>query len=232
MNKQLDFSLEVKGVPDEEGVFEGLASPYGGPADSYGDIIEPGAYASTLNAHFRAGTMPLMLWNHNPDQPIGVWEEFAEQGRGLVGKGRLLRGVRKAEEVYIMLKNRAVRGLSIGYQVVESVPDGKFNRLKAIDLHEVSIVAFPAAKRARVDVVKADCEHYALMRERMLAGEPLTKRELERGLRDAFDFSRAEAEKAVRLCFGEIGRGELGNVPENDALQAIAALRDALKGFA
>jgi HK97 family phage prohead protease len=231
MNKTLDFNLEIKAAPDDEGTFEGLASPFGGAPDSYGDVVDPGAYAETLAAHKRRGTMPLMLWGHNPDEPIGVWEELAEDGTGLRGKGRLLRGVRKADEVYIMLKARAVRGLSIGYRVVESVPDGNLTRLKKLDLLEVSVVAFAAAPRARVTTVK-DSDHIALMRARLLAGELPSDRELEKGTRDAFGLSNAQAERFVRLLRKGQAQGEPGDASNDpNTLAAVAALRDALKGF-
>jgi HK97 family phage prohead protease len=232
MNKTLDFDLEIKAAPDDEGTFEGLASPFGGSPDSYGDVIEAGAYAETLRAHKLRGTMPLMLWGHNPDLPIGVWESMSEDGTGLRAKGRLLRGVAKAEEVYIMLKNRAVRGLSIGYRVVESVPDGAITRLKKLDLLEVSVVAFPAAPRARVTGVK-NTDNYALLRARLLAGDLPSDRELEKGMRDAFDLSNSQAERVVRLLRKGPALGEPGDEPNDDnAALAVALLRDAIKGFA
>jgi HK97 family phage prohead protease len=230
MNK-LDFHLEIKAAPDDEGTFEGMASPFGGSPDSYGDVVDPGAYADTLAEHKRKGTMPLMLWGHNPDEPIGVWESLAEDGTGLRGKGRLLRGVRKAEEVYIMLKNKAVRGLSIGYRVIEAVPEGKITRLKKLDLLEVSVVAFPAAPRARVTGIKTDSDHFLALRNRLVAGDPPSLREWDKGLRDAFGLSNSEAERAVRLCLKEIAQGEPVNAETDKDTLAIAMLRDALKGF-
>jgi uncharacterized protein len=232
VNKTLDFNLEIKASDqDGEGTFEGLASPFGGPPDSYGDVIEPGAYADTLAKHHRNGTMPIMLWGHDPAEPIGVWKSFHEDGRGLYGKGQLLKGIRRADEAHILLKNRAIRGLSIGYRVVEQEPDGPINRLKKIDLHEVSIVAIAAAPRARVTEIKHS-DHYALLRARLLAGDLPSDRELEKGMRDAFDLSNAQAERVVRLFRKGLAQGEPGNEPNDpNALAAVALLRDALKGF-
>jgi HK97 family phage prohead protease len=118
-----DFALHVKDVSDE-GTFEGYAS-VAGNVDSYGDRVESGAFGPSLAKHQREGTKPLLLWQHNPDEPIGVWESLAEDGKGLYGKARLLKGVRRADEAHILLKGGAIRGISIGYRVVKSEPDGK-----------------------------------------------------------------------------------------------------------
>lgn len=231
--KTLDFTLEVKAADqDGEGSFEGYASPFLGPADSYGDVVEPGAYADTLAKHRRSGTMPVMLWSHDQAEPIGVWKDFYEDGKGLYGKGQLLKGIRRADEAYILLKAKAIRGLSIGYRVVEAEPDGANMRLKKIDLHEVSIVAIAAAPRARVTGIKHS-DNYALLRARLLAGELPSDREIEKGMRDAFDLSNSQAERFVRSFRKGLAQGEPGDEPnDTNTLAAVAVLREALKGFA
>jgi HK97 family phage prohead protease len=229
-----DFTFEIKATDDDdEGSFTGLASPFGGPPDSYGDVVEPEAYAATLQKHHRSGTMPIMLWNHNPDEPIGVWKSFATDGKGLTGKGQLLLGVRRAQEIHLLMKAKAVTGLSIGYRAVHGEQDGPVYRLKEIDLFEVSVTPFPAAPRARVGAVKS--EHFDVLRTRLLAGDLPTDREWEKGLREAFDLTRSQAEKAVRLCLKGTAQGEPGDhatehMDDRGAL-ALALFRDALKGF-
>ena len=111
--KTQDFHLQIKSA-DDSGEFEGYASTFGGAPDAYGDVVQAGAFAESLVQHQRAGTMPLMLWAHDPNEPIGVWQEFHEDGKGLYARGTLLKGVQKADEAYIRLKAGAVRGLGIG----------------------------------------------------------------------------------------------------------------------
>src|SRR5690606_11888916 len=113
-------------------------------------------FVKSLARHAKEKTKPLMLWQHNADDPIGVWEDLAEDAKGLRGTGRLLKGVRRADEAYIMLKNGALQGLSIGYREVKVEPDGNNRRLKELDLLEISVVSFPANRRARVDLVKSE----------------------------------------------------------------------------
>jgi HK97 family phage prohead protease len=231
MIKTLDFSLDIKSA-DDDGRFEGWASPYGGKPDSYGDVIEKTAYDDTLKAHRERGTMPVMLWAHDQAQPIGVWESFESKDDGLYGVGRLIKGVRQADEAHLLMKHGAVRGLSIGYRVVEAVPDGKMTRLKRVDLHEVSIVAIPAADRARIVAVKSDSDDYLLLRARLLAGELPSDRELDKGMKVAFDLSNSQAERVVRLFRKGLAQGDPVNEPNDEtSTLAVSLLRDALKGF-
>jgi HK97 family phage prohead protease len=225
--KTKDFALSVKKV-DDDGMFEGYASIFGN-TDSYGEKVMPGAFGESLAQHRREGTKPLLLWQHDPDRPIGVWDDLAEDGKGLWGKGRLLPGVRQAEEALILLRAGALRGLSIGYREVRTEPDGNHRKLLELDLVEASIVSFPANRRARVEQVKS--ENYALLRTRLVAGERPSLRELEKGMRDAFDLTNSEAERAVRLVFKEIASGEPGATTNDATAAALVQLKDALAGF-
>lgn len=227
--KTKDFALEIKSA-DDDGTFHGYASVFGN-TDSYGEICVAGCFGASLAKHRREGTKPLLLWQHNPEAPIGVWDDLAEDGKGLRGTGRLLKGVRQAEEALILLKAGALRGLSIGYREVQTEPDGERRKLLELDLIEASIVSFPANRKARVEQVKSD--NYALLRARLLAGEPPSDRELEKGMRDAFDLSNSQAERVVRLFRKGQAQGEPGDEPNDEtATLAVALLRDALKGFA
>jgi HK97 family phage prohead protease len=151
------FGLDVKAVTDE-GVIEGYASVFGGAPDSYGDIIAPGAFANTLGEHKRAGTMPLMLWGHDASQPpIGNWTDMAEDGKGLWVQGSVDLEDPMGQRVYRGLKNKRMKGLSIGYEARDSEQDNKrgVRILKDVKLWEVSPVNFPAHPRAAVDTVKS-----------------------------------------------------------------------------
>lgn len=226
--KTKDFALEVKSA-DDDGSFTGYASVFGN-VDSYGEICVDGCFSKSLTKHQRDGTKPLLLWQHDPEKPIGVWDSLSEDGKGLIGTGRLLKGVRQAEEALILLRAGALRGLSIGYREVKAEPDGSTRKLVELDLIEASIVSFPANRKASITHVKT--ENFALLRNRLMAGDRPSLREWEKGLRDAFELSHAEAERAVRLCFKETAQGEPGaNETDQLTLAAAALFRDALKGF-
>ena len=68
---------------------QGYASLWGAE-DQGGDIVEPGAYAASLARLRASGDSIKLLWQHDPAQPIGVWDEVREDARGLYVKGRIL----------------------------------------------------------------------------------------------------------------------------------------------
>jgi HK97 family phage prohead protease len=131
-------------------VVEGYASLFG-RSDQGGDIVQPGAYGASLNRlAARAGRVK-MLWQHDPAQPIGVWDEVREDATGLWVKGRILTEVEKGREAAALVAAGAIDGLSIGYRTVKAERDGKGRRLLSeLELWEVSLVTFPMLPEARV----------------------------------------------------------------------------------
>lgn len=129
---------------------EGYASLFG-KTDSGGDRVERGAYARSLVALTTAGRRVKMLWQHDPRQPIGVWDEVREDATGLYVKGRLLTDVAQGREAAALLAAGAIDGLSIGYRTVRAAKDDRGVRLLSeVELWEVSLVTFPMLAEARV----------------------------------------------------------------------------------
>jgi len=157
MNEITDMGLEHKFVAIgstetvEDGVkIEGYAS-YFGEVDRGGDIVARGAYAASLHALGAKGGQVKMLWQHDPAQPIGVWDEVREDARGLFVKGRILADVAKGREAAALIAAGAIDGLSIGYRTVKATKDDKGRRLLTeLELWEVSLVTFPMLPSARV----------------------------------------------------------------------------------
>ncbi|MFN3936641.1 MAG: HK97 family phage prohead protease [Gemmobacter sp.] len=128
----------------------GHASLFGVP-DQGGDVVLPGAYAASLKALRAAGRQVRMLWQHDPAQPIGIWDRVEEDERGLYVEGRLLPEVARAREAAALIGAGALDGLSIGYRTRRAERDQKGRRLLAeIELWEVSLVTFPMLPSARV----------------------------------------------------------------------------------
>ena len=82
---------------------EGYASVFG-VRDRGGDVVMPGAYAASLARMAAAGRRVKLLWQHDAAQPIGVWDEIAEDGHGLRVKGRLLTEVGRGREAVALLE--------------------------------------------------------------------------------------------------------------------------------
>lgn len=206
-----EFGLSVKDVSDA-GVIEGYGSVFGGSPDSYGDIVKPGAFTDSLVRHKREGTMPLMLWGHNSSEvPIGNWDDMAEDGKGLWVHGKIDLEDSLGVRVHRALKQRRMRGLSIGYETIGSETDAKkpgIRYLTKLDLWEVSPVNFPAKRNALVQDVKSILD----------AGNLPSVREFEEFLRDA-GFSKTLATTIASKATPHL-RGD----PEAKAKDAISFL--------
>jgi len=145
-------------------VVEGYASLFG-LEDRGRDVVEQGAYAASLKSLAEKGRRVRMLWQHDPAQPIGVWDEVREDAKGLYVKGRLLVDVARAREAAALLEAGAIEGLSIGYRTVKATKDDAGRRrLAELELWEVSLVTFPMLPEARVGA-KGEAPDDALMRD-------------------------------------------------------------------
>lgn len=224
--KTKDFAVSVKDV-GEDGTFEGYGSIFGN-LDSYGEIVEPGAFMKSLARHAKEKSSPLMLWQHNPDDPIGVWDDVTEDRKGLLCKGRFLLDVQSGREAYVRAKAGAVRGLSIGYREIKVEPDGNNRKLLELDLMEVSVVSFAANRRAGITAIKSErMEEFA---RRLRDGDPMPIKEFEDILRDAGvpkSMATAIASHGYAKAIRSESEGEANSVPD----AALKALCDAVAGF-
>lgn len=148
---ELKFSRLGEEVSVTDGtVISGYASLFG-VADQGGDVVLPGAYGAGLGRLAAKGGSVKMLWQHDPAQPIGVWDEIREDERGLWVKGRLLPEIERAREAAALIGAGAIDGLSIGYRTIAAEKNAKGQRLLAeLELWEVSVVTFPMLNEARV----------------------------------------------------------------------------------
>ncbi|MEM9871738.1 MAG: HK97 family phage prohead protease [Pseudomonadota bacterium] len=154
---QAETGLETKfarfgaAVAVQDGhVIEGYASLFGA-CDQGGDVVRKGSYAASLKQLAEDGRRIKMLWQHDPAQPIGVWDEVREDAKGLWVKGRLLPEVAKGREAAELIAAGAIDGLSIGYRTLKAAKNDKGQRvLTELELWEVSLVTFPMLPSARV----------------------------------------------------------------------------------
>jgi HK97 family phage prohead protease len=143
--------LQVK-LATPEGTLEGYASTFHN-VDALGEIVMPGAFTETLRPTKRRKIQ--MLWNHDPAEVIGVWDEIAQDAKGLRVKGRLAMGTRRGAEARELAKMGQLY-LSIGFNTVrQSFDDDGHRLLHEIDLWEASIVAFPANPEAEIFSIKS-----------------------------------------------------------------------------
>jgi HK97 family phage prohead protease len=217
--------LELKEAANGKGwKITGYGSVFGNK-DSYGEVVERGAFSKSILKISERGRKLPMLWQHRSGQPIGVWDRMAEDSKGLEMEGTLLKGVALAEEARILADAGAVTGLSIGYYVRDSSRDEveKVIRLKELDLEETSLVTFPANDDARVEGVKMQLAR---------GGLPSVK-DFESFLRSEFGLSRTRAAAVVSSGYAKLFQREAGGEEDHDApnpvKSALADLRASLK---
>ena len=151
------IAFETKELREDadKGVFvvSGYASTFGGKPDRAGDIVMPGAFTKSLKAG-----LPQFLYNHakpgGPDNgiPIGVIRDCHENSRGLWFKAEtpwpddaFVRG-----RVVPQLRGRGLRGVSIGYKIIEQERRNDARYLKTVQLFEISLTPIPANPLAEV----------------------------------------------------------------------------------
>lgn len=128
----------------------GYASLFG-QVDLAGDVVRHGAFATSLQRLPAAAIR--MLYQHDPDQPIGHWIEAFEDDVGLWMRGQIRVERPQIQTVANLVQSGLADGLSIGFRTLAFEPRPSGGRiLTSIDLREVSIVTFPMLPRARFRV--------------------------------------------------------------------------------
>lgn len=147
-------ALEVKSddEDDEYLYISGYGSVFNN-VDGGGDVVMPGAFKECI----AMGRKPKMLWQHDANQVIGVWDEMREDANGLYMKGRISKRAAKGAEVAALVKMGAVDGLSIGYRTKEYEMDvnAGTRKLTKLDLWETSVVTFPMNELAGIYAMKS-----------------------------------------------------------------------------
>lgn len=154
--KHRAFAFKAEKVA-EDGTFKGYGSVFGN-VDSYGEVVQAGAFADSLERIKASGDPLPALWQHRAGEPIGGFDVLAEDEHGLQTEGWLLvNDIPQAKMAHTLMKRRVVKGLSIGYFVEASSLNEKtgIRTLEKLDLQEISIVTFPANAEAQVEQVKA-----------------------------------------------------------------------------
>lgn len=196
------FIKEEGDVSNDTGTFSGYGSVFGN-IDLGGDIVVGGAFTKSLERWQAKGELPAMYGFHNSNNPIGDWLQMSEDAKGLKVRGELwVKGNKRIEQAVVahnIMKGTGPKGLSIGYYVKEyedqEVNGTIIRHLKEIELLEVSVVGFAMNPQAEVESVKG--------------GKLLTKRDIEKVLRDA-GLSKREAKAFIATGYKAIERDAKG----------------------
>jgi HK97 family phage prohead protease len=152
---------------DADGMtFRGVAIPYGqqalisGPDNPrpYDEVFRKGAFAKTLASKWANKPVPLVMAHHH-DDVLGGAEVMEESSAGLMGQWRLS-DIQAGREAAVLIRDRVLTGLSIGFQPIQSkvtrarerTDDGERDLIERTEarLLEVSLCLFPAYELAGV----------------------------------------------------------------------------------
>lgn len=161
MEKHLYKSFEMKA--DDSGKIAGFFSTYEKTPDSYGDIIEAGAFTKTLEKRKESGHPFPLCFNHDFSAVIGA-VEAEEREKGPYVEGEFL-NTQLGQDVREMVKSGAIYQFSFAYDVLkrrdpnaEEKAAGVTNVLQEVEVYEVSVVTVPANQNAIITEVKTALE--------------------------------------------------------------------------
>lgn len=152
MNNRAWSILEIKSVDDDQRVISGWATTP--EMDRVGDIVDP------LGATY-AKEIPL-LWQHRHDEPVGLAELGKATKNGIpfkawianIGEPGPIKDL--ADKAWQAIKNRLVRGVSIGFRAkkYDIMSEGGI-RFTETEIYELSVVTVPANASATIQTIKS-----------------------------------------------------------------------------
>lgn len=140
-----NHNFEIRSVDLDQRTLTGIAIPYRQEINvgNYRERIEPGAV--DLNSR------PKLFFNHT--DPIGIVEELRDTDEGLEILARISR-TSKGDDTLTLIQDKAITGLSVGFNGLEHRNEGRTIVRTKIDLQEISTVPFPAYTKAQIAEVR------------------------------------------------------------------------------
>lgn len=152
-------TFEMKAT--DTGSIEGYFSTYDKTPDSYGDIIDPGAFTDTIKKREESGHPFPLCFNHDFSAVIGSAASVKDTEKGPFVEADFL-DTQLAQDVRKMLQSGAIYQFSFAYDVLErrnptaeEKAAGVTNVLTKLEVFEISVVTVPANQNAVVTEVKA-----------------------------------------------------------------------------
>lgn len=153
MNKIFHIGSTFKSLIDDDDnlIIRGMASTV--DTDRVGDIIEAGAWtkAGGLDSY---KNNPVILFNHDYNQPIGRAIELGTNDNGLQLKAKI---AKSAGHVGELIKEGVLGAFSVGFRVkdAEYMTETDGYKIKDAELLEVSVVTVPANQAATFSLAKS-----------------------------------------------------------------------------
>jgi len=215
-------AVSLDDVTTDDGFFSGYASLFG-QVDLGKDRVEAGAFSRSLQKRGVDGIR--MLFQHEPSEPIGVWEKIEQDQNGLFVSGRIIQTSQRGKEVLELLRQKAIDGLSIGFRTQRSRTDRKtgIRSILEADLWEISVVTFPMLPGARVQNVKSTIAPAAIH-------ELPSIRNFERWLTQDAGLTRRQARTVIHKGYAQLeGMQDAASREEEDFYRSLKTAARSLK---
>lgn len=149
------FTVDQKALPESgdssiESIFiEGYASTV--DIDRSGDVVSKSVWEAGIQNYLKN---PIILCQHDHDDPIGRMTDYRVDDKGLWVKARISSA---AEEVFGLIKDKILTAFSIGFRIL----DAEYNSaaevfvIKELELVEISVVSVPCNQNTLFDLSKA-----------------------------------------------------------------------------
>ena len=165
-SKGADMNIKTKTVDlkadEANGSITGYAATFIREPDSYGDVIAQGAFAESIERIKAEGKALPLLWNHDSfdlKSFIGTVTELSEDDHGLLFTATF-DGTDEAQRARELAADGRLCKFSFAYNVLDqgtvTLDDGReANELRKLEIHEVSLVMYPANPDTSVLEVKS-----------------------------------------------------------------------------
>ena len=158
----MDIKTKTYEVKAEGGTISGYASTWTREPDSYGDVVAKGAFLDCIEAIKAEGRVLPLLWNHDANDLnayIGTLTDLGEDDHGLKFEATFDETPEAQRARQLALDGRLCK-FSFAYDVLDAGPvtleDGrKANELRKLNIHEVSLVMYPANPDTSIIEVKS-----------------------------------------------------------------------------
>ena len=152
MNKIFSLTSQFKAHEEDDGTVKirGYAST--NDEDRAGDVIEATAWEKGGLKNYENN--PIILFNHNYNEPIGRATDLKTTDRGLEINGLISKSAGKIRD---MVKEGVLGAFSVGFRVKDAdyIEETDGLRIKDAELFEVSVVSVPANQAAVFSVAKS-----------------------------------------------------------------------------
>ena len=146
----------------DNGMITGYASTWTREPDSYGDIVAKGAFADCIENLKAEGKVLPLLFNHSSDDIdayIGTVTNLEEDDHGLKFDA-VFDDTKEAQRARELAATGRLVKFSFAYDILDQgevvLEDGrKANELRKLNIHEVSLVLYPANPDTSVVSVKS-----------------------------------------------------------------------------